>query len=298
MLLREFAPQHILDRLVNKDTTSNQIEWSNLSVEATVGCFYKRVPETSLTILTNDKGTAHIKVDGKDLKLCNSTYVILNPFQTLEYTIDAVPETVKTLNFHFNFSFSQSAFQDLESMLEDPETSHMGFPVFHNELLYKNKSVQKLLNQLGLEDESNHDLVFSEILQHLRSVQISTNHKIELIDCIKKSTRKELFDRLSLAKDMIYAEYSEELSIDEISRRAMLSKYHLIRCFKAFYGCTPYDMLKTVRLEKSRELLSDSSYSVGEIASLVGFRESNSFSNAFKTTYKITPSAFRISNIE
>ena len=298
MVFTDFATQDILNNLVNEQTTQNDIIWDNLCIRASKKQFFKKVPETSFSILTNESGIAHCKVDGKDFKLCNSTFIIINPYQELEYTIDNAKETVKTHNIHFNYQFTLDAFRTIEDVLEVPNSSSTKFPIFFNELHYKDINLLLAFNSLKNKDSDKDNLNFSNIICSLNSLRLKTNHKVQSFDCVKQSTKIELFKRVSLAKDIIFSEYETNLTIDSISRRSLISKYHLIRIFKATYGLSPYEMLKTIRLEKSKEYLKKTDYPITEIAELVGFKEGNSLSNAFKKKYGISPGQYRISNFE
>ncbi len=298
MEFTDFAPQDVLNKLVNEQNTQNDIVWNNLHVRASKKQFSKKVPESSLTILTNESGITHCKVDGKDFKLCNATFLILNPYQELEYTIDSVKKTVRTQNIHFNYQFALDAFQSCEDILEEPHPKRTAFPEFFNELHYKDNTMQLALNSLNKLNTTDYSLTYANFLHFLISIHLKTTHTIQSFDCVKQRTKIELFKRVALAKDIIFSEFDTNLTIESISKRSMLSKYHLIRIFKATYGLSPYEMLKVVRLEKSKEYLKKTGYTIFEIAELVGYKEGNSLSNAFKTKYGIAPGQYRISNIE
>ena len=74
---------------------------------------------------------------------------------------------------------------------------------------------------------------------------------------------------------------------------AALSKFHLIREFKAEVGSSPMDYLLGRRITESKNLLAGTELSVSDIAEAVGFSSGSYFSQRFKLTVGMTPLAFR-----
>ena len=69
-------------------------------------------------------------------------------------------------------------------------------------------------------------------------------------------------------------------------------------CFKAVYGSSIYQYMKTYRMQTARVLLQDTSRSVTEIAATLGYDNPSKFSEAFKKEYGISPTLFRNSPSE
>ncbi len=296
MVFTQFAKQEILNSMVNQSTNNSDLEWSNLCVKTSVDRFYKKVPETSLSIITNTSGIAHCKVDGKAFKVCDATFLIINPFQELEYEIDETG--VKTCNVHFQFDFARSAFESIQEHIDLWYDERTIIPPIYNELHFKNKQTKFLLDKLGHHSGIHFEDTIQELMNHVMNLHYDTRRKVDFLNCIKKTTKEELFKRLCAAKDIIYSEYNSDLSLDDISKRIFLSKYHLIRSFKTYYGISPYQMIKYIRLQKAMDYLRNSSYTIAEIAEKVGFKEGNSLSNVFKNEFNCTPGNFRISNFQ
>lgn len=299
MIVRQFADPTILNRLTNvkPDNDDKKIAWPNLMVNSTTPGFQKKLNETSLTLLSNIHGKADCKIDGQPFKVCSSVFLIINPFQQLEYSI-GTKESIETTNIHFNYPFIQnlySYFAESDTSLLDTieHTENNALPVFFNELHYKNKEVSTLIKQLSQCTEAyQFEEKLSEIGMQLFLTQNECCRKLRSVKSRKTSTQKELYRRISRAKDIIFYNYAQPISVEEISKTICVSKYHFSRLFKDMYGMSPYQFLKIVRLEKARELLLKD-YSVEEIAHQVGYTESNSFINAFKSYTKIYPTQYR-----
>lgn len=109
----------------------------------------------------------------------------------------------------------------------------------------------------------------------------------------KRSTRDELFRRLSMAKVYMERHFCDPISLENVSREAALSRYHLIRSFKKVFGITPYQYLLQLRMDKARKMLLSTKLMVHEIATCCGFADVNSFGKTFKNYYGTAPTKFR-----
>src|SRR5690606_37497941 len=143
------------------------------------------------------------------------------------------------------------------SLLDNIEnTENNALPVFFNELHYKNKEVSALIKQLSRCTETyQFEEKLSEIGVQLFLTQNECAGKLRTLKSRKTITQKELYKRISRAKDIIFYNYAHPISVEEISKTICVSKYHFSRLFKDMYGMSPYQFLKIVRLEKAKELL-------------------------------------------
>ncbi|MBE6600798.1 MAG: helix-turn-helix domain-containing protein [Ruminococcaceae bacterium] len=100
-------------------------------------------------------------------------------------------------------------------------------------------------------------------------------------------------DLAELIKLYLNSHFSENISLDRLCETFNCSKTTLLTSYKKAYGVTVYKYLSELRLSKSCELLSDSHYPIGEIASLCGFPDQCYFSKVFSKRYGMAPSAYR-----
>ncbi|WP_136468505.1 helix-turn-helix domain-containing protein [Flagellimonas onchidii] len=75
--------------------------------------------------------------------------------------------------------------------------------------------------------------------------------------------------------------YESDLNLDVLANAQSISKYHLLRLFKKYYGLTPAQYVIDKRIEKAKEHLVDG-MSVTETCFAVGFESLGSFSTLFK----------------
>ena len=88
------------------------------------------------------------------------------------------------------------------------------------------------------------------------------------------------FGRLCRARDML-RDVDHPLSIEQVAREAAVSPFHFIRQFQALFGETPHQYRIRARLERAKDLLESSDYSVTDVCMEVGFSSLGSFSDLF-----------------
>ncbi len=93
-------------------------------------------------------------------------------------------------------------------------------------------------------------------------------------------------------KNYIDNNFEAKLNLDFLSHTRFISKYHLLRLFKRYYGLTPRQYLIDKRIEKSKEHLKNN-MSVTETCFAVGFESLGSVSSLFKSRTGKSPSQFQ-----
>ena len=85
--------------------------------------------------------------------------------------------------------------------------------------------------------------------------------------------------------------------LSQIAQETGLSYVQFIRRFKQSTGMTPSDYVTALRLQKAKQLLSDTALPIKEIAYACGFENEYYFSNFFKKHLTVSPRAFRKASI-
>jgi AraC-like DNA-binding protein len=93
-------------------------------------------------------------------------------------------------------------------------------------------------------------------------------------------------------RNYIDTNYDADLNMGLLSKMMRISKFHLIRLFKKYYGLTPRQYVINKRIEKSKENLR-TGMTVTETCYAIGFSSVGSFSALFKTKTGKTPAEFR-----
>jgi two-component system response regulator YesN len=109
-----------------------------------------------------------------------------------------------------------------------------------------------------------------------------------------KEPRSFALTKVAEAREYIERNFAhKKLSVDEICRDLFISPSYLSRLFKLHVGKTFVDTLTDFRIERAKQLLSDSSLKTYAVADAVGFGDPHYFSTIFKKVAGVTPSEYR-----
>lgn len=91
----------------------------------------------------------------------------------------------------------------------------------------------------------------------------------------------------------IQQNYASPISLEELSKVAIVSKSTLIQAFKLAYDTTPIKYINRIRLDKAKALLLNTDSSISEISEMVGFQSLHYFSRYFKNHENLSPVEYR-----
>lgn len=111
----------------------------------------------------------------------------------------------------------------------------------------------------------------------------------------RPATRRRLLARLEVARELIAD--GEAASLDQVARAAGLSKFHLVRLFRAVHGVTPMKYAEGLRLDRAAARLAGAKDLIDEIAFEAGYETASAFGRAFRRRFGTSPSAFRAARI-
>jgi AraC family transcriptional regulator len=93
--------------------------------------------------------------------------------------------------------------------------------------------------------------------------------------------------------DFIEEHLAEEISLAALAELADLSLYHFARAFTRSFGVPPHRYHMARRMDRARSLLQRPALSVTQIGIRIGFRETSSFTRAFRRYMGLTPTEYR-----
>ena len=107
----------------------------------------------------------------------------------------------------------------------------------------------------------------------------------------------DLTKQIIQSKLYIDKHFSDNINLDNIAGKALVSKFHFIHLFKKYYGRTPNQYLQEVRIAKAKILLRKGN-SIDEVCVSIGFVSKTSFISLFKKMTGKTPLTYQKSNFE
>jgi AraC family transcriptional regulator len=95
------------------------------------------------------------------------------------------------------------------------------------------------------------------------------------------------------AVDTMRRNLGDRLTIDDLARSAMFSKFHFTRVFQRVTGLSPGRFLSAVRLAEAKRLLVSTSLTVADISHQVGYNSVGTFSSRFRSSVGVSPTTYR-----
>ena len=106
-------------------------------------------------------------------------------------------------------------------------------------------------------------------------------------------TDKEIAEK---ARIIILADLSIYDSVSGLATKAGTNPFKLKKVFKKYYGVSVFLFSRQQRIDRAKELLIQSNYTLQTIAEMVGYSEGNNFQVAFKGVVGRTPGEWRRSH--
>jgi two-component system response regulator YesN len=117
--------------------------------------------------------------------------------------------------------------------------------------------------------------------------------RIRYIACkIDKSKGKTIGIIVDKANKIIADRFSQELTLDEISKELYVSPQYFSRLYKQEMGLNFIEQLTLVRMQNAKRLMEQGEYSIKEICYMSGYSDPNYFSRLFKKSEGVSPSAY------
>ena len=126
------------------------------------------------------------------------------------------------------------------------------------------------------------DLSLKELFIRLMQSQRLTQATLE-------SANSTNSNRMQYVLHYIQEHLLEKIAIDELSRKAYLSRNMFFKWFKEQFGITPLEYITRERFRLARQLLADKKNSVTSVSQQCGFADVNYFIRAFKKAEGVTP---------
>jgi AraC-like DNA-binding protein len=102
-----------------------------------------------------------------------------------------------------------------------------------------------------------------------------------------------LSTQIQSAIDLISRTLEEPMPIDAVAKEVCMSPGHFRARFRRETGSTPYEFLTRCRIDKAKDLLIKSRWSVTNIAFRLGYSSSQNFASSFKRQTGMTPTEFQ-----
>ena len=182
---------------------------------------------------------------------------------------------------------------DYDVKIEEPSLSHsVHFTTYDNvetdSFCIKIKNIKEISNELDkidrqkrIKGDSNHYL-YSCVYKLLGMIDGVCRKKYSVLD-----------SRMSLAKEYLDLNFSNENCLKDVYEQSELSRRHFDYLFKINFDTTPNRYILMKRIERAKELLRSVNLNIEEIAYMIGYKDVYYFSKVFKDVTGVTPSSYK-----
>lgn len=204
-----------------------------------------------------------------------------NPTQCLaiEISKDLIKNTVSLLNEKNpkpqscgNWKVDDTLFH----LLNNEDLTNTIDRVVHLSIYEQNKNKDLLL-----------DLTMKEMLVRLMQTQAR--------ELIQKKLAENNSDPMSAVVAFMKENLSHNFSMEQLAKKAYMSRASFFKKFKEMFGLTPREYLLKLKIEKAKKELAHPEQNVSEAAFAAGFENLSHFATAFKREVGMTPGAYKSS---
>jgi AraC-like DNA-binding protein len=275
--------------------------WPNLLIHNKTKSAYYPLHTGPLTVKFTLKGEEYFATKQRSYRVSPQSYLIFNHGQKYSARIQSETE-VETISVFFRPKFAESVLNSLacsdDNILDNDSSG--GQPVTFMEMLYPNDAKLmpfiykfRMAAKANFDDEGWLDEEFFWLLKCLLELHRKVGEEIYKIPAVKRSTRLEVYKKISLAKEFIDDNFSGEMKIEDVAKAACISPFHFLRLFKKIFDETPYQYITRLRIEKAFNLILQTDIPITEVCFEVGFNSLSSFSWLLKQKYGMSPELMR-----
>ena len=213
----------------------------------------------------------YINATGVDILITDIRMPIMDGLELARLVYEKSPNTaIIIISCHSEFEYAKQAirYRSVEYLLKPLDLHELSL----------------CLNQITQLKGSQHSSTFNlaPSQPHPKDdedLEQSTKHKVSLERAIK----------------YINTHYAEQLTREDIAGQLYLSPSYFSRVFKQHTGMSFSDYLRTIRMQKASEMLSNNC-KIKDIAKQVGYQSINRFLINFQNHFGCTPSEYRLKN--
>src|SRR5690606_7693712 len=127
----------------------------------------------------------------------------------------------------------------------------------------------------------------------IKMLEIFAKHISEVAAKISVSPELNEPDGIKKSRDYIQKHLDEKITLDQAASVANMSASHFCRVFKKATDMNFSEYVARIRVERAKEMLVESNYTMAHIAYDCGFNSVTDFNRTFKKITGLTPTEFR-----
>jgi AraC-like DNA-binding protein len=224
-------------------------------------------------------------IDGRQVTLGNNHYVIVATVQPVECETFVFDQVIKGIYIDLDLKRLKkiSALLDKTPPVDAYKTpTNLVTGDMNDEM---DSAFNRLMNVLS--DPQDAKVLGGNILDEIYYRIIKSTAGEHLVQLCCQMTH---FSRISNVVDEIQNRLETNISIDDLAKRANMSKANFHKKFKEIFNDSPIQYIKKIRLNKARQYILYEKMKIVDAASKVGYESPAQFSREFKSHFGLPPS--------
>lgn len=236
------------------------------------------------------EGKSILYIEGENVYVDEGDIIVINPKQL--HGADAQTDKSKFKAFVFNLKFLSSNTSDIvyyKYILPIEKNGIKLVKVIGDS--NENKAIQSYLKQIEICYQNKiygYEIIIKSFLLYILGIFFTNNLFEEVITTLESRN----LDKIKPIFEYIHENYSNKMSIEELSKVINMSKYHFCRLFKKVTKMRPSEYINHVRIKKAQEILKEDK-NISDVAFEVGFENISYFTRCFKKIVGITPREYQ-----
>lgn len=210
---------------------------------------------------------------------------------------------------HYFYDYKEAEQHMIEAIQLKKSDAYDYFLIMMNQIsqLNDNTKRNKIIEALVLSSHasnmnSNIEVGYYDYTSHIKSLMTLNGHEliewafqkfIDITGQVKKYNAIDYSNKIVQAtREYLEANYMEEISLDDAAQHVNISPQYFSKLIKKNTGFNFIEWLSILRINKAKDLLTNSSHTVKEVCFMVGYKDPNYFSRIFRKKIGMTPTEY------
>ncbi|AJA48825.1 transcriptional regulator, AraC family [Clostridium pasteurianum DSM 525 = ATCC 6013] len=248
------------------------------------------------TIIFITSGSMNLQLNDYPIKIVAPSILCLSMEDTIQVS-EKQNVSSQSFCFHPNF-FNTAHFSESQGYMSTSLKIETGLSLFKKDNIHNGvytvteKSYPKLYEWFFV--------IGTEVYAQSDSLWVCRIKKylIQILGLLEELSHHSEQSPVNLVLEYIHTNYSDKISLEDLTRCAHLNRVSLNKRVQDLCGCTAMGYLFSYRLKVAENLLTHTGMSLNEIARAAGFEYDTYFIKQFTAKRGMTPTEFRNSSRE
>jgi AraC-like DNA-binding protein len=248
----------------------------------------------TITFITS--GSVNLQLNNRPMKVVAPSLLCLSMDDKIQ-VLEKCNVASQSFCFHPDF-FNTAHFSETNGYLSTNLKIKRGLSLFKKDNI--NTGVYAAIEKVYLKLYEWFFIMGTEVYAQSDSLWVCRIKKylIQIFGLLEELNHYSEKSPVNLALEYIHINYSDKITLEDLTRYAHLNRVSLNKMFQDLYRCTAIGYLLSYRLKVAESLLTHTDMSLNEIARATGFEYDTYLIKQFTAKIGMTPTKFRIASRE